>query len=304
MTKSGYDFWILVTLLLILALQIHNPFRPAPQGACNCDESSVSRAGGAIRPTAAAQQQQQQQREAEPLPVYRRAQAAPSTPSAGGAISTDQLLRELDSTQAREQAGVMPGGGVAAPGGSQAGSVLQRRDDFGRLLQTQQSRGLGVVLGVGRGEFALRLLSDWTFSQGVYLVDPYIHVWRGYDDPANVDDRQHQLIYEDLRNRLVQFEGRHVLVRDFSYSFAETYQKGGQTPGAPTFVYWDANPAEEAVKRDLEIWWQLLAPGGIFAGSTYVASVRTAVDRFASQHSVQVHITSDDAPPTWFFAKP
>lgn len=186
--------------------------------------------------------------------------------------------------------------------------LLQRRDDFGRFLSSRQPGGLGVILGVGRGDFALRLLADWTVSQGVYLVDPYIHVWRGYDDPANLPDRDHQLIYEELRNRLVPYEGRYVLVRDFSHSFAETYYRGGQTPGPPTFVYVDANPAEEAVSRDLDLWWQLLAPGGILAGGTYAdedsrVRVRSVVDRFATKHALQVYLTHDDAPPSWFFFK-
>lgn len=60
------------------------------------------------------------------------------------------------------------------------------------------------------------------------------------------------MIFEDLRNRLAPFEGRYVLVRDFSHSFAETYGRGGQTPGPPTFVYVDANPSEEAVTQDPE----------------------------------------------------
>ena len=30
-----------------------------------------------------------------------------------------------------------------------------------------------------------------------YLVDPFIHQWRGYDDPANLQDNDHQLIFED-----------------------------------------------------------------------------------------------------------
>lgn len=336
MAQGDYTFSILVTCLLILALQIHNPFQPR-HGACKCDGAGTvqeaSKAAGSARPTALSSQQQ---REAEPLPVYRRQAAPAGAMGGGGGLSTDQLLRELDQVKGREQAVPLTAAGglppaslqqadvqaagsrrVALPpamsppqavpqAGSGAGAVmLQRRDDFGRFLSTRQPRGgLGVVLGVGHGDFALRLLAEWTVSQGVYLVDPYIHTWRGYDDPANVDDRQHQLIYEDLRNRLVQYEGRYVLVRDFSHSFAETYYRGGQTPGPPSFVYVDANPAEEAITRDLELWWQLLASGGILAGGSYADTVRSVVDRFATKQSLQVYTTQDDATPSWFFLKP
>jgi len=187
--------------------------------------------------------------------------------------------------------------------------VLRSRTDFGRFLEARQPRGLGVVLGIGRGDFALRLLADWGSSQGLYLVDPFIHIWRGYDDPSNLSDRDHQVLFEELRNRLAPFEGRHVLVRDFSHSFAETYSRGGAA-GQPSFVYVDANHAEQAVSRDLELWWPLLAPGGMLSGSTYTddadgrVRVRKSVDRFAAGLGAKVYLTHDDQPPSWFIFKP
>merc|ERR1712050_762021 len=187
--------------------------------------------------------------------------------------------------------------------------MIRRRDDLGRFLQTRQPQGLGVVLGVGKGNFALRLLQDWVSAQGVYLVDPFIHIWQGYDDPSNLSDREHQMIFEELRNRLAQYEGRYVLVRDFSHSFAEVYQTGTSTPGPPSFVYIDANHAEKAIGRDLELWWPLLASGGVLAGSTYMddssgrIKVQTAVDRFANRHRLKVFLTHDDMPPSWFIFK-
>mmetsp|Transcript_74155 Transcript_74155/g.188148 ORF Transcript_74155/g.188148 Transcript_74155/m.188148 type:complete len:352 (+) Transcript_74155:87-1142(+) len=351
MAKGEYEFPILVVCLLILALQIHNPFQSNRQGVCQCNGDASGRLVEQASTRGSAGASGRQQQEPQPPPVYRRPQA----PGAGGAggLSTDELLRELDSIQvkAKEQqdtltaAGRMPAASpilqqikeseAAAPPGQQARPravpqqapqlppqvppavpsagaaagaaqlplMLRRRDDFGRFLQARQPRGLGVVLGVGRGEFALRLLSEWSAAQGVYLVDPFIHIWRGYDDPANLQDREHQMIFEDLRNRLVSFEGRYVLVRDFSHSFAETYHRGGQTSGPPTFVYLDANPAEEAVSRDIELWWQLLASGGILAGGSY-SSVRTSVDRFGARHGQQVYLTHDDTPQSWFLLKP
>lgn len=372
--KGEYDFHILVVCLLILALQIHNPFQP--KSVCQCGDGSAGGAALGSRPLEQSSVRAQQPRQAEPPPppVYRRPQAPAPPPAPGGGpggvgLSTDELLRELDSIQvkAKEQqdtltaAGRMPPASPilqhikdseaasgsasqgqprvavppqmpqvaaapaqraqqpavppavpsagAAAGAAQLPLMLRRRDDFGRFLQARQPRGLGVVLGVGRGDFAMRLLSDWSSAQGLYLVDPYIHIWRGYDDPANLNDREHQMIFEDLRNRFVPFEGRYVLVRDFSHSFAETYNRGGQTPGPPTFVYVDANPAEEAVSRDLDAWWQLLAPGGMLAGGSYVdgagdARVRSSVDRFATRQGLQVYLTHDDQPPSWFCFKP
>jgi len=311
-------------------------------------------------------------RSPDPPPSYRRPrEAKPVAPSQqGSALSTDALLRELDSIQAKAKnqqetlaaAGRMPPAspilqhlketeaaetgiasgpamgasalgaygvsghqtqppaavapvGLGLGGAAQQGypgvnpPMLQRRDDFGRFLEARQPRGIGIVLGVGRGDFAISLLQGWPSVQGIFLIDPYIHIWKGYDDPANLDDREHQMVYEALRNRLTAFEGKYVLVRDFSHSFAETYRMGGQAPGLPTFVYVDANHAEKAVSRDLDTWWPLVAPGGILAGSTYMDDdvgrirVQSVVDKFATKNRVNIFLTHDDSPPSWFIVK-
>ncbi len=46
------------------------------------------------------------------------------------------------------------------------------------------------------------------WSSGVlYLCDPFIHLFRGYDDPQyNVDDRTHQLNFENMRNKLLDMD--------------------------------------------------------------------------------------------------
>lgn len=387
MVKGEYDFAILVTCLLILALQIHNPFQ-SQQSSCQYGDgqtvvASSSAQGQARQPSSPTHPGATAGgRRAEPAqPETRRPREAvsPQAKPPGG-LSTDDLLRELDSIQVKAKgqqdtlaaAGRMPpaspileqlreseqgsntrGGGAGSPmsgravpqqaasypsaggqsnygsaaqqaqplplsasaapgamGGAVAPStdaMLRSRSDFGRFLEARQPRGLGVVLGVGRGDFALRLLSDWGSSQGLYLVDPFIHIWRGYDDPANLADRDHQVMFEDLRNRLAPFEGRHVLIRDFSHSFAEAYR--GQGQGSPSFVYVDANHAEQAISRDLELWWPLLASGGVLAGSTYTddsdgrVRVRTSVDRFATANGLKVYLTHDDMPPSWFIFK-
>lgn len=394
MVKGDYDFAILVTCLLILALQIHNPFQ-SPRQSCQCGDSqqtkSLTSAQRQSKDSAnpswsagAASSDAGDRSRGAPVPappVYRRPKEASAPVAKPGGLSTDELLRELNAIQgkAKEQqetlaaAGRMPppspileqlreveaanplssnnrmAGGPAVgamaqnayepvsgqsawTGGAQSqasataasmgsmgsgsltpmpptDNMLRQRSNFGRFLESVQPRGLGVILGVGRGDFAIRLLSDWSSSQGLYLVDPFIHIWRGYDDPDNLSDRDHQVRFEELRNRLAPFEGRHVLVRDFSYSFAEVYQQGGNTPGSPTFIYVDNNHAEPAISRDLELWWPLLASGGILAGSTYTddvdgrVRVKTAVDRFTARIGAKVYLTHDDNPPSWFIMK-
>ena len=47
------------------------------------------------------------------------------------------------------------GGGVGNMHG-----VLRRKHDFGRFLQATHPQGVGVILGVGNGDFALSVLQD------------------------------------------------------------------------------------------------------------------------------------------------
>lgn len=96
-----------------------------------------------------------------------------------------------------------------------AAGTTPSENELPMYLDTFFSNRVGVILGVGKGEFVSRLLKAWK-STFLYLVDPYIHIWRGYDEPSNVDDKTHQMIFETLRSQLVSFEGKHMFIRDFS----------------------------------------------------------------------------------------
>jgi hypothetical protein len=126
-----------------------------------------------------------------------------------------------------------------------------------------------------------------------------------------LSDKEHQLIYENLRNALADqgFEGRHLLVRDFSHSFASTFKQdtGPQQP-PPSLVFVDANHAYDAVTRDLEAWWPLLPTGGLLAGSTFIndpsrnIGVRQAVEDFMRPRGVQILETTEPLP-SWMVVK-
>ena len=53
----------------------------------------------------------------------------------------------------------------------------------------------------------------WKFCPCRYLVDPFIHQWRGYDDPANLQDNEHQMVFEDRVT---------IIIMDAMTSFPET----------------------------------------------------------------------------------
>ena len=199
-------------------------------------------------------------------------------------------------------------------------SGLASQAQLPTYLKAKYGSQVGIVLGVGRGEFVKSLLRDWTGSF-LYLVDPYIHMWRGYDDPANVDDKTHQLIYEQLRSDLVPYNGKFTFIRDFSFecmSFrypsipsrvvAKTYSAAANQP-QPAFVFVDANPSHTAAKRDINAWWDSLARGGMMAGTQYTDGrpdgVKRAVEEFAEEKHLTVYTVVGDTPAdtVWYVIK-
>lgn len=93
---------------------------------------------------------------------------------------------------------------------------LSRMNELLMIIDSRLSARIGIILGVGRGAFAKEVLATWR-STHVYLVDPYIHMFNDYDNPGNVDDTTHQLIFEQLRRELVPFGGKFTFVRDFAF---------------------------------------------------------------------------------------
>eukprot|EP00921_Rhytidocystis_pertsovi_P013164 GHVQ01021348.1.p1 GENE.GHVQ01021348.1~~GHVQ01021348.1.p1 ORF type:complete len:590 (-),score=128.72 GHVQ01021348.1:1138-2826(-) len=229
-------------------------------------------------------------------------------PTSDSALSSDRSLEE-------EQR-VMGGGGVLL---DEMIEMIVDGDceDVSRLIGMRfDEGGAGVVLGVGDGHYSSAILSNWPRSAGLYLVDPYIHLWKGYDDPGNVSDKQHQLTLEILKEKMLTlYPGQHLFVRDFSFSFKKTFDEGGGQPLALVWV--DANHNYKNVMRDIQDWWEYLIPGGMLAGTAYgnvpedQILVKDAVQDFisATDSTIPVHVTSKSSVssrnlPCWFIIKP
>lgn len=182
---------------------------------------------------------------------------------------------------------------------------------LGSFVDQSIGQAYGVLLGVGDGSRALDLLDAW--PRGVlFLVDPYIHLRRGYDREDNLDDAAHQRNYDQLRHALrerADVQGRYSFVREFSFAVPPLWREKRWGP-EPAFIFHDANPSYGAVRTDLHAWWPLLAPGGLLAGANYttqgdgaIVGVRLAVDEFAAERNLQVFITSDPREPAWLLMK-
>lgn len=215
-------------------------------------------------------------------------------------------------TWAGEVAGASAGGAawtLPVPQPPQYAGFSERQ--LGNFLEQNIGNAFGVLLGVGSGRVGLELLNTWPTGV-LFLVDPYIHLRRGYDRPENVDDYEQQRQYEHLRNVLhdrPDVQGRYSFVREFSFAVPQIWREKQWGPD-PKFVYLDAIPSYGAVRTDLHAWWPLLAQGGVMAGTNYTTlgdgtavGVRRAVDEFAVERGLQVFVTSDLGEPGWILLK-
>eukprot|EP00913_Durusdinium_trenchii_P019683 g18504.t1 len=184
---------------------------------------------------------------------------------------------------------------AATPAGFAANSL-------GAFLEQSYGAAYGVLLGVGDGARALELLGAWPHGV-LFLVDPYIHLRRGYDRPENLDDAAHQRNYDNLR---CSVQAR----REFSFTVPRIWVEKKWGP-KPSLIFQDANPSYGAVLTDLREWWPLLAEGGTVLGSNYSTEgdgtrvgVQLAVDEFAAGMGLTVFVTDEEREPLWILQKP
>ncbi len=163
---------------------------------------------------------------------------------------------------------------------------MKTRNDFPELLNSLGLHGIGVEVGVDRGDFAAVLAAGWDFKE-LYLVDPWSGEWGGM---AGED------IYLAVRLRF-QSDPRIRICR--------TTSRDGVIPFAfqsVDFAYIDADHTYESVKSNLWEWWPKVKPGGILAGHDYTDrkymwgqfGVKQAVTEFAVDNGLSVNVTTDE----------
>lgn len=188
--------------------------------------------------------------------------------------------------------------------------TFRLRWDLGDIVENE-GMSSGVQLGVERGIFSAQLLDRWQSCKRFVLVD----LWAPpYDFQSEVD------------GRLVNYTNVNIeTCKDRRASCADKY-RGEQFD----FIYIDGRHDYKGVSEDLEQWWPLLRPGGIFAGHDYLSAAdvpdeiqddwsinydgtvdalgraaKGAVDEFANKHSLQLTISYKENPwSTWALRKP
>lgn len=175
------------------------------------------------------------------------------------------------------------------------------RDNLGVFLNSRKLLKRGVELGTHRGQFAVSILRRWR-GERLYCVDH----WEPYDDsdPAScISDREED--FHAARSILAKFPEA-VLVRKESLQAANDFNDLSLD-----FVYIDACHQYRAVKRDLEIWWPKIKPGGLLMGHDIICPgepeggwgkmIQRAVFEFADQIERTVYLIPETLSWPWSY---
>lgn len=166
--------------------------------------------------------------------------------------------------------------------------------------------GVGVEVGVLRGDFSKLILQEWPGH--LVLVDPWMkQVSPDYVDINNSPQDEQDANMEATRQQVAPYiaQGRLVtFVRDFSVNAAARF------PNASIdWVYLDGNHHYEAVRDDIQAWWPKIKEGGVlsghdwvddgFYGTAGVFGVQRAVLEFALRERKQILTTYGEYSPVY-----
>jgi hypothetical protein len=158
---------------------------------------------------------------------------------------------------------------------------------------------VGIEIGVARAESSYAILENCNNVARLFGIDSYTPYqdWNGFIDQEH-NDKTMEIALENMK----EFGYRWELIRktsDEAYSdgtFIEDYQVN--------FVYIDGDHSYEGAKKDMTNYYNMVQPGGIFAGHDYnLATVRRALEEFRSENKIRIPINHLDNN-TWFWYKP
>lgn len=182
---------------------------------------------------------------------------------------------------------------------------INSRED---LVKYFKPSGIGLELGVFEGEYAKAIL-DACPDLILYLLDCWQeqpeHI---YTDQLNSSNTiQAERISKTIKNTINDYH-RVRLIKGFFNEFCDFFPDNFFD-----FIYVDGNHSYEFVKKDLKNWYPKVKKGGLFSGHDYVQGfygpnnstpfgVKSAVDEFAKENSIEVFSTNENWP-SWFLIK-
>lgn len=157
---------------------------------------------------------------------------------------------------------------------------------------------IGAEVGVYCGGNSFCILNNSNVEK-LFIIDPYSYI----DDNTSLLRNQDflDMLYLFVKIRITEFGQRANLLRLTSVEAAKKFKNLSLD-----FVFLDANHMYEAVKEDLNIWFDKIRPGGLFAGDDYATTwpgVPQAVNEFCKEKNLKL-IQDDAQPRIWYFIKP
>jgi FkbM family methyltransferase len=182
--------------------------------------------------------------------------------------------------------------------------------DLAALVNDLYPNGVGVEIGVLRGEYSKLILERWHGGQ-LYLVDAWRHL-DNYIDMNGQDDKYHYDCLIKTCENIKPWQHRAHIVRMDSVASANMFPDEYFD-----FVYIDADHSYEGVVRDMKAWWPKVKKGGLFCGDDYIPDdgdiwltiegqppvyagkfgVRKAVNEFMAKNDLKVYSTTNE--PYW-----
>jgi hypothetical protein len=173
--------------------------------------------------------------------------------------------------------------------------ILPTRQDL--IKAVIEPNTTGVEVGVFCGDFSGQLLK-YPIKR-LYMVDP----WATYDefrhDPLN-SEKSHNYAYNRVITDLAPdiATGRAVVKRGLSADVARSFKEP-----CIHWAYIDGNHLRRYALQDLELWSNLLYPGGFIMGHDFVdntpdCGVQLAVMEFCVKYGWELeYVTSPHNPP-------
>ena len=140
-----------------------------------------------------------------------------------------------------------------------------------------------IEIGVLRGENSKEILKNLKIKN-LYLVDP----WISYEDYSKSEPERTQdslnIDFKVCRANLKRYLKKIIWIKDYSEKAITSIKE------KVDFIYVDGNHEYKYVKKDLNLYWDLLNKGGILSGhDIQYVGVSNAVLEFAKEKKLEVH---------------
>lgn len=163
-------------------------------------------------------------------------------------------------------------------------------------LINQYNLKRGAEVGIFMGSHCKRILETTQVTK-LYGIDSYVP----YCPEDTLSVNYYDLFYNKVKDKMSVFGERFTLIRNFSHVACNQFKDGELD-----FVFIDGDHSYEAVKTDLECWYNKVRDGGIVAGDDYATrhpGVPRAVNEFFGKKGLKVNICAEQ-PRVWWVVKP